>query len=90
MPLYWAHIANAETNKLALLISLKVTTDFFVKFDFSHFKAADKEAEEEEESPFEYGSYLSKLQKFVISSDPDIRILAIEGLCRLIFHNRVP
>lgn len=25
-----------------------------------------------------------------MDNDPDIRILAIEGLCRIIYHNRVP
>jgi hypothetical protein len=40
LPLYWAHLANPEARKLPILIALKVTTDFFVKFDFTNYKSA--------------------------------------------------
>lgn len=35
MPIYWLHIITEERFKLHLLVSLKVTTDFLVKFDLS-------------------------------------------------------
>lgn len=37
LPLYWAHLANPNPTKLSLLIALKVTSDFFVKYDFTLF-----------------------------------------------------
>ena len=51
MPIYWVNIANPDARKLALLISLKVTTDFFAKFDFTEFKALENSGSEEFE-PF--------------------------------------
>ena len=43
LPLYWAHLVNADTTRLSLLISLKVITDFFVKYDFMDFAIAEGE-----------------------------------------------
>ncbi len=86
MPLYWLHITgnpNNERIKPHLMVSLKATTDFMVKFDLS------KLAYNGEENPFSYHKYIKKMLELVLDSDPDIRILAIEGLCRMIYHNRV-
>ena len=30
------------------------------------------------------------MKEIVISSDADLRVLALEGMCRLIYHNKVP
>lgn len=35
IPLYWMHLMAEERVKLHLLVSLKVTCDFLVKFDLS-------------------------------------------------------
>lgn len=35
MPLYWVHLSSPERIKIHLLVSLKATTDFMVKFDLS-------------------------------------------------------
>lgn len=65
-----------------LMVSLKATTDFMVKFDLTAI-AYDGDG-------FTCEKYLRKMQDLVLDSDGDIRILAIEGLCRIIYHNRVP
>ena len=46
LPIFWANIVNPDANKLAVLISLKVTADFFVKYDFTEFKAAQSSSDE--------------------------------------------
>jgi hypothetical protein len=73
LPLYWTHMTSEEPEKLSLLISLKITTDFFVKYDFSGFTLEEKDSEE----PFAFEGYLKKLSQLVLSSDPEIRILAL-------------
>ena len=69
LPIYWVNIANPDASKLALLISLKVTIDFFAKFDFTEFKPLENSGSDEFEA-FQYESYLRKLQEFVIDGDP--------------------
>lgn len=43
MPLYWMHIIAEEREKLHLLVSLKATTDFLVKFDLSKLTTAHQD-----------------------------------------------
>ena len=71
LPLYWIHISAEEKDriKLHLMVALKATTDFMVKFDLSAI-AYDNDG-------FTCEKYLRKMQDLVLDSDGDIRILAI-------------
>jgi hypothetical protein len=85
MPLYWMHITAEERCKLHLLVSLKATTDFMVKFDLSKLTIPH----EDPGKVFTHERYIRRLLDLVLDSDADVRILTIEALCRLLFHSRV-
>jgi hypothetical protein len=75
LSLYWTHIitSTGERIKIHLLVSLKATTDFMVKFDLSKLTIRH----EHPEKTFTHERYIRKLMELALDSDGDIRILAI-------------
>lgn len=76
---------NNENEKNNLLVSIKIVTDFIVKFNSlsqPNFKPKGLD-------DFNSDMFMACMVKLILSSDADIRILAIESLCRIIYHERV-
>lgn len=88
LPLYWRHLNEEDiannTKKSQLLVSLKVVTDFVVKFDLLRRDPLVEEAEN-----YSPDLYLKNLLRLTLYGDPEVKILAIESLCRLMYHERV-
>jgi predicted DNA-binding ribbon-helix-helix protein len=87
---YWDILRSARENldnneKNELLVAIKATTDFIVKFnslsreDFHPLEIED----------FNSDIFMSVMIKLILHQDAEVRILSIESLCRMIYHERV-
>ena len=86
--IFWEFLNDEviDTNsKNHLLISIKAVTDFIVKFNCLSISSFSPQGLDD----FNSDMFMEVMVKHILSADGDIRILAIESLCRMIFHERV-
>lgn len=85
---YWDYLSATCTDHISTnhqLISIKVVTDFIVKFNsLSQPQFAPEEMED-----FNSDMFMQCMVKLILSKDGEVRILAIESLCRMIYHERI-
>ena len=84
---FWKYIESQKVdglNKNHLLVSLKIVIDFIVKFNCLGGNFSPEGLED-----FSADMFMDTMVKLMVHEDPDVRILAIESLCRLLYHERV-
>lgn len=85
--MFWEYISCTDIegyNKNHLLVSLKVVIDFIVKFNTLSGPFKPEGIED-----FNADVFMNEMVRLMLHDDPDVRILAIESLCRLLYHERV-
>jgi hypothetical protein len=81
---FWEYILGSnitDGNKNNVLVSLKVVIDFIVKFNLLGGPFNPDGLDD-----FNTDMFMESMVKLMLHEDPDIRILAIESLCRLLYH----
>lgn len=85
--IFWGYIEKKELeekDKNHLLVSLKVVIDFIVKFNCLGGGFSPENMED-----FNADMFMDEMVRLMLHSDADIRVLAIESLCRLLYHERI-
>lgn len=98
-PIFWHNIMDEpdeddtaeqrQQYKLNLMISLKIVTDFIVKFNILNSENVMNNTSTDEATDYNSDSFMEKITQLILHKDSDIRIFSIECLCRMIYHNRV-
>ena len=82
LPLYWTHLSSPASTHPHLMASLKAMTDFAIRLDLTSISLS-------EDCSFTYSLFLSRVMELMLTERSSLRIMAIESLCRLLYHNRV-